>query len=121
MARTLTLTGQVDMKRDSAQEDTIQQKLADQSITHYSRQNVTLATNTSNQDVPFPTGLTTATFGMVVSSGSTMTYSADSTSTHHKLADGGLAVWNGNFTSLCLSNNSTAAGDSNTPTVIIAG
>jgi hypothetical protein len=119
MARTVTIAGQFDMKRDSSQEDTFQTKLADQSISQYSHQVVTLSANTTNQDHPFPSGLTTAKFLHLQSSGSTMTYSVNTTSTHHRLEDGGFITMNGNFTSLCFSNNDT--NTANTCTVILAG
>jgi len=122
MARTIAIEGRVDMSRDSAVEDTFQTKLTGKSITSYHHSVVVVGTDTQNQNVPFPTGLTTAKYLHLLSSGSTMTYSLNTTSTHHRLEDGGFVSMNGNFTSLCLSNNTTLTGGAdNTVTVILAG
>lgn len=119
MARKVTLRSQFDLKRDSSVEDTFPITLADKSVTHYAHQVYSLTASTTNQAVGFPTGLTSPTYGMVYCSGGTMTYSVNTTQTHHRLEDGGMAMWHGRFTSLCLSNNSTTTAV--TATTIIAG
>jgi len=119
MARTVTLEGVFDMYRDGVRDSTLAEKISGESITYFSRQVVNLASNTKNQPITFPTGLVTPKYFMIHASGGTMTFSKNTTETHHRVEDGGFMVGKGNFTSLCFSNNTTGT-DAPAVTVTVA-
>lgn len=99
-----------------------QEALTGQSITKRSMQVLTVSSNTKNQAVPFPGGLTTAKWLAMKVENGTLTYSKNTTSAHHRVESGGILLVNGEYTSLCLSNNTTgASAPTVTATVHIGG
>jgi hypothetical protein len=94
-----------------------QEALTGQSISKRSLQVLTVSSNTKNQDVPLPGGLTTAKWLAIKVENGTLTYSKNTTLAHHRVESSGIVFVNGEYTSLCVSNNTTGAS---APTVTVS-
>lgn len=121
MANTIDVLSRLELTVDGKLEGTPEQHTTGDAWTQMVRQRVILSTNTSSYQVSLGSNFTTPVWGLVKGTGGTFTYSRSGPGSPHLVNSGGFAAWEGNSTSLYLSNNSTDTTQTPTIDVILVG
>lgn len=113
MSNTIDILSRMELYVDGKLEGTPEQHTTGDAWTQMVRQRVILSESTANYQVSLGSNFTTPVWGLVKGTGGTFTYSRSGPGSPHLVNSGGFAAWEGNSTSIYLSNNS----DADTPTI----
>lgn len=122
MSQTVDLLAKFDWNEDGHELSSVYKAREAQSISNVQVHKFALNSNTANYQVAFSSQFSTVKYGFIEETGGyTLTFSRSGTSTHQLINANGFVMWEGNTTSLYLTNNHTDAGEEPVVTVFLAG